>query len=72
MPDVPFDFAKAHRWVATECNNVAWELIEKASRTSDETVQMIRLAHVAAYHWDAVGNDLNRQRAENLLAKLYS
>ncbi len=72
MPEAPFDLAKAHRWFAIECNNGAWDLIEKANRTSDETEQMIRLAHVAAYHWDSAGNDLNRQRAENLLATAYA
>jgi hypothetical protein len=72
MPEPPFELPKAHRWFAIECNNVAWDLIEKASRTSDETEQMIRLAHVAAYHWDSVGSDLNRQRAENLLATAYA
>ena len=72
MPEPPFDLAKAHRWFAVECNNQAWELVEKPSRTPDEVERMIRLAHTAAWHWDAVGTDLNRQRAECLLASAYA
>lgn len=72
MSEPSFDLAKAHRWFAIECNNSAWDLIEKASRTSDETERMIRLAHAAAYHWDAAGSALNQQRAENLLATAYA
>jgi hypothetical protein len=72
MPESPFDLAKAHRWFAIECNNSAWDLVEKAGRSADEAERMIRLAHAAAFHWDAVGTDLNRQRAENLLASVYA
>jgi hypothetical protein len=71
MPEAPFDVAKAHRWFAIECNNAAWELAEKPGRSPDEARRMIDLAHAAAMHWDAVGTDLNRQRAENLLAAAY-
>lgn len=72
MPDAPFDLAKAHRWFAVECNNQAWDLIEKPSRTADETQQMIHLAHASVWHWQAAGNALNRQRGENLLATVYA
>jgi hypothetical protein len=72
MPDAPFDLAKAHRWFAVEFNNQAWDLVEKSSRTVDETQQMIHLAHASALHWQAVGTALNSQRGENLLATVYA
>ncbi|MCU0878132.1 MAG: hypothetical protein MUF06_10135 [Pirellulaceae bacterium] len=72
MSTPPFDLAQAHRWFAIECNNEAWDLVEKSARTPQETQRMISLAHAAALHWDAVGNSLNRERAENLLAAVYS
>ena len=68
----PFDLAQAHRWFAIECNNQAWDLVEKPSRTAEETQQMIHLAHASMLHWQAVGNALNRQRGENLLATVYA
>jgi hypothetical protein len=69
--DAPFDLAKAHRWFAVECNNAAWDLIEKPSRTAEEEQQMIHLAHASLWHWQAAGTALNRQRGENLLASVY-
>jgi hypothetical protein len=72
MPAPPFDLAQAHRWFAVECNNQAWDLVEKPSRTSDEVQQMIHLAHASVWHWQEVGTALNRQRGENLLATAYA
>jgi len=71
MPEPTFDLAKAHLWFAIECNNQAWDLVEKLSRTADETQQMIHLAHASALHWQAVGTAVNRQRGENLLTTVY-
>jgi hypothetical protein len=71
MSEPPFDLARAHRWFAIECNNQAWDFVEKADRTSEETQRMLHLAHAAALHWEAVGTNLNRQRAEGLLATAY-
>lgn len=72
MSEPPFDLAKAHLWFAIECNNQAWDLVEKPSRTADETQQMIHLAHSSVLHWQAVGTALNRQRGENLLATVHA
>jgi hypothetical protein len=72
MPTPPFDLAQAHRWFAIECNNEAWDLVEQTDRTPGQTQRMIDVAHAAAVHWEAAGNALNRERAENLLAVVYS
>jgi len=71
MSQPPFDLAKAHRWFAVEFNNQAWDLVEKSSRTADQTQQLIHLAHASVLHWQSVGNALNQQRGENLLATVY-
>jgi hypothetical protein len=71
MSEPTFDLAKAHLWFAIECNNQAWDLVEKPNRTADETQQMIHLAHASMLHWQAVGTAVNRQRGENLLATVY-
>jgi ATP/maltotriose-dependent transcriptional regulator MalT len=72
MPEPPFDLNKAHRWFAVECNNQAWDLVEKPGRTADETQQMIHAAHASVLHWQSAGSALNRQRGENLLATVYA
>jgi tetratricopeptide (TPR) repeat protein len=66
-----FDIPAAHRWFATGFNNRAWDLVEKADRTPDETIEMLQTAQAAAIHWQAVGTPINRQRAENLLATAF-
>jgi ATP/maltotriose-dependent transcriptional regulator MalT len=71
MAQPPVDLAKAHRWFAVECNNQAWELVEKPSRTADEVQQMIHLAHASVLHWQSAGNALNAQRGACLLASVY-
>ena len=71
MKPPPFDAAQAHRWFAVEFNNRAWDLVEKDGRSAEETQEMLNAAHAAAIHWKAVGNLLNEERAENLLATVY-
>lgn len=70
--DAPFDVARAHRWFAVEFNNAAWELVEAAERTPEETARMLQLAQGAALHWSAVGKPVNQQRAAQLLAHAYA
>ncbi|MBC7854950.1 MAG: hypothetical protein IAF94_16075 [Pirellulaceae bacterium] len=72
MADAPFDLLRAQRWFAVECNNAAWELLEKPNRTADETERMLHSAHASVHHWLAVGNELNRLRGMVLLANVYA
>jgi hypothetical protein len=72
MAEPTFDVSRAHRWFAVEFNNAAWELVEKADRSPEETQRMIHLAHAAALHWSAIGQRINIQRAECLLATVYA
>jgi hypothetical protein len=71
MTEAPFDREKTHRYFAVECNNRAWDLIEKENRTADESQEMIHLAHASAWHWQQVGTPLNRLRSMCLLATAY-
>lgn len=72
MAEAPFDLPRAQRWFAVECNNAAWELLDKSSRTADETERMLHAAHASVYHWLAVGDDLNRLRGMVLLANVHA
>ncbi|MFA6240891.1 MAG: hypothetical protein WC655_08185 [Candidatus Hydrogenedentales bacterium] len=66
------DLDKAHHWFAVECNNLAWDLFERPSRTPDEDAQMLHAAHASCFHWMHVGNALNEQRAMCLLTFAHS
>ncbi|HEX5000523.1 MAG TPA: hypothetical protein VFY29_20035 [Terriglobia bacterium] len=46
-----FDLRAAHRYFSALCFNKAWDLIEKAGRTSEENEEMIRLSQASIWHW---------------------
>src|SRR5689334_12409955 len=64
--------AEQHRHEGIEANNSTWELVDLASRSADQTEEMLRRAYAAAYHWDrAAGREpANASRADWLLAKV--
>jgi hypothetical protein len=61
----------SHKWHAIECNNLTWTLTEQESRTAEEDATMLAAAYAAAFHWDKVGTDLNRARAQLLVAQVH-
>jgi len=71
MSNSPFDLNATHRWFAIELNNRAWDLVEAAGRTPEETERMIQAAHAACWHWLQIGQPINHLRAEVLLATAY-
>ncbi|HSI87350.1 MAG: hypothetical protein ACAI35_03065 [Candidatus Methylacidiphilales bacterium] len=68
----PAEIAKWDRWFAIECNNRAWDLAEKETRTAEETSEMIDAAHSASLHWGRVGTELNKVRAAMLLGHVHA
>jgi hypothetical protein len=54
--------------VASQCNNAAWDLIEKPNLSADERIALVRLAGTAAHHWGVVGAASNIAHAEVLFA----
>lgn len=61
-----------HKYFAVNCNNEAWNLIDKPERTAAEERQMLYLAFTAAFHWSKIGTRINYARAEILLAHALS
>ena len=60
-----------HRFYAIEGNNRAWTLAEQ--RTSDAgDAELLDAAHASAWHWNAVGTELQRMRAKMLLANVHA
>jgi hypothetical protein len=68
----PEDFTKWHRWFAVDCNNAAWSLAGKASRTAAEDRDMLNRAYAAAYHWSRIGQPVNDARADLLVAHAHA
>jgi hypothetical protein len=60
------------RYFAMETNNRAWQLASQAIRSASESREMLDAAHASAYHWNIVGADLNRMRANYLVAEVHA
>lgn len=74
MPHLPKDtqLDSWHRYFAMEANNRAWELAALSSRSDAESRELLDTAHASAYHWNQVGTELNRVRANYLLAEVHA
>lgn len=62
---------EAHRHFAVECNNKAWHLAE-AFDVFTQRDELLNLAHASAYHWQAIGTELEKMRATMLLANVHA
>ena len=67
-----YTLAEAHQYFAKRLNNQVWELLQKPDRTKSEDELMVYAAHASCCHWLEVGTGLNHQRAEWLIAHVYT
>ena len=72
MNEPTFDLETAHRFFAAGMNNQAWGLLESPARSSEQDELMRTTAYAAARHWSEVGQAINHQRAECLLAQVHA
>jgi hypothetical protein len=63
---------RMHRWFAIECNNNAWDLAAKPVLTADDGRDLLATAYASAFHWKAIGNPINRTRADMLLGYVHA
>ena len=64
--------SEAHRHFAAKLNGRVWALLEKAGRSRAEEEIMLHSAHASCCHWLEVDTGLHHQRAEWLIARVYS
>ena len=72
MDAAEFDEENAHKYFAPRLNVECWNLIDQASRTEEENRRMLMAAFASCYHWTHAGKDVNQQRGEWLIAKVYA
>ena len=60
-----------HRHFGASANNAAWQLAEQPPAEVNVR-ELLDAAHAAAWHWQAVGTELNRMRALMLLAQAHA
>jgi hypothetical protein len=67
-----FTLEEAHLQFAKETNNKVWELLSDEKRSESANQEMLEAAYASSYHWRIVGTALNRQRAEWMLAHVFT
>lgn len=63
---------KYHKKFAVEFNNSAWDFFEMDTRTEEQTLDMLHMAHASRFHWGVVGTPMNLERGEWLVSRAYS
>jgi tetratricopeptide (TPR) repeat protein len=58
--------------VAASLFNGVWTLLENPSRTADDDVLMIHMAHASRYHWSRVGTEVHAVRGEWQCSRVYA
>lgn len=52
--------------------NAVWTLLENPSRTPDDDLRMIHMAHASRYHWSRVGTEVHAVRGEWQCSRVYA
>ena len=63
---------EAHRHFATNFNGQVWSLLEKTDRIQADDELMLLSALASCRHWREVGTGVHHQRAEWMIARVYS
>lgn len=67
-----YTIEESHLFFAKTLNGKVWELLQKTGRSKSEDELMIHSAHASCYHWLQAGTGLHHQRAEWLIAHVYT
>lgn len=67
-----YTLEEAHQHFAKTVNGKVWELLQKPERSNSEDELMIHAVHASCYHWLNAGTGLHHQRAEWLIAHVYT
>ena len=61
-----------HLKEAKNCNNKTWSILDKSQVGDEDRSVAIRLVNASYHHWLAIGEPINQQRGEYMLAKVYN
>ena len=68
----PMDERSLHETFAKKTNGEVWSLLEKSDRSPVEDERMLLAAHASYYHWLHAGTHVHQQRAEWMVAHVYT
>ncbi len=67
-----YTLEEAHRHFAIALHGKVWELLQKLDCSKSDDELMVHSAHASCYHWLNSGAGVNHQRAEWLIAHMYT
>jgi hypothetical protein len=67
-----YTLAEAHGEFGRQLNGEVWELLDATDRSTVDDERMLYAAWASAYHWLQAGTVVHHQRAEWLLARVYT
>lgn len=67
-----YTLEEAHSEFAKRTNGLVWNLLAKNDRTPAENEKLEYAAFASLYHWLQVGTEVHHQRAEWLIAHVYT
>ena len=72
MTEETYTLEKAHQKFAVSFFMAVWPYFENDNLSEIDKREMINLAHASHHHWLNIGNPINDQRGEWLIAKVYT
>lgn len=63
---------EAHKHFAVKLNGLTWNLLGKKDRSKKDDETMLNSAHASMFHWLQIGEPLNFQRGDWLIARVYT
>ena len=72
MGEEGYPSGDVHLALARALSGEVWSLLGKPKRTTDDDYRMIHAAHASCYHWLHAGSELQQQRGEWLIARVYA
>ena len=70
--DKTYTLEEAHLYFAKTLNGKVWELLQKTDRSKQDDELMLFSAFASGYHWLMAGTGMHQQRAEWLIAHVYT
>jgi hypothetical protein len=67
-----YTLEEAQQYFAKTLNGKVWDLLQKPNRSKQENELMIYSVYASGFHWLMAGTGLHHQRAEWLIAHVYS
>ena len=72
MPEEKTSSEEQHKKFAVELFNLTWSLLDKKGRNREEDDKMVHAAHASRFHWGEIGTDVEIERGEWQISRVYS